>query len=98
MSADCENCGGTGIARYQNKHKEWLEQPCHMCELEQRIESAGVYRDATYSARTQDQLRELERWLGDAPCGQDYVLALRDVVDRWDANEATETTFPVRPA
>lgn len=51
---------------------------------------ATIYRDATYSQETQDVLRGLEAWLGHAVGGQGYVVALRDVLDRWDANDATE--------
>lgn len=54
-----------------------------------------VYRDATYSAETQDALEsllrrlELTNWAWD----ERHVPALRDVVQRWDANDATETIF-----
>lgn len=51
-----------------------------------------VYRDATYSAETQERLRELlgrltsvDGWLAD-PC----VHALSNVIERWDRNDATE--------
>lgn len=51
-----------------------------------------TYRDATYSAETQEQLRLLMESLDLG----DYVTkseraALRDVIARWDANDATET-------
>lgn len=51
-----------------------------------------VYRDAAYSAETQERLRELlgrltsvDGWNAD-PC----VHALADVVERWDHNDATQ--------
>jgi hypothetical protein len=53
------------------------------------------YRDATYSDETQEKLRALlarltsqDGWLfGDRG---DEIRALTTVVERWDANEATE--------
>lgn len=59
------------------------------------VDSTIVYRDATYSAETQDELRRLKTWLWlRGMNGNDSRMhALADVIDRWDANEATETTF-----
>lgn len=52
-----------------------------------------TYRDATYSAETQAKLKELLSWVGVTVGGQGYVGPLLDVIDRWDANEATEMVF-----
>jgi hypothetical protein len=54
-----------------------------------------TFRDATYSADTQELLRDLLRdltsqafWNTGARGKQ--IQALTDVVERWDANDATE--------
>ena len=64
-----------------------------------RIERTEVYRDATYTAATQADLRRLEQWLMfDAVPYKDaavFLPALRDVIDRWDGNGATELTLTV---
>ena len=50
-----------------------------------------TYRDSTYSAKTQELLRELLGELTTRPWNEDErVHALAEVVERWDANEATE--------
>ena len=51
-----------------------------------------TYRDATYSAETQELLRELlgELTSRDGWNADPRVHALGEVVERWDANEATE--------
>lgn len=41
LQGGCENCDFTGIVRWQNKRKEWFEQPCYMCELGRRIEASN---------------------------------------------------------
>ena len=53
---------------------------------------ARTYRDATYSAATQELLRELLAELTIRPGwnADPRVHALGEVVERWDANEATE--------
>jgi hypothetical protein len=53
------------------------------------------YRDATYSEETQDALCELLAWLTVQPLWNEgmsarRVYALTEVIERWDANEATE--------
>ena len=60
------------------------------------LELTTTYRDATYSAATQEHLRDLLAELTGRPGwnADPRVHALADVVERWDANDATETTFP----
>jgi hypothetical protein len=57
--------------------------------------TALEHRDATYSAPTQERLRALlaeltsqDGW--NAGARGEQVQALTDVVERWDANDATE--------
>jgi hypothetical protein len=66
------------------------------------VDNSTVYRDATYSARTQERLRQLlgrltsvSGW-NEGDRGEE-VQALTDVVQRWDANDATETIFNDEP-
>lgn len=53
-----------------------------------------VYRDATFSRETRDVLAEL---LADPDLNgliyDEEMAALRDVIARWDANDATETVI-----
>jgi hypothetical protein len=48
------------------------------------------HRDATYPADTQAKLIELHDWLVVRQLRPDLAPALRDVIDRWEANDATE--------
>ena len=57
--------------------------------------TAIAHRDATYSAVTQERLRSLLERLTSEPgwnAGKqaEHVYALTDVIERWDANDATE--------
>jgi hypothetical protein len=51
-----------------------------------------LYRDATFTRETRDKLADLREWLAEAQL-REWHDAVDDVVCRWDANEATETTF-----
>ena len=58
----------------------------------------STYRDATYSLETQERLRRLLEYVQAEDDGLDDVVhegvqALTDVIERWDANDATEVTF-----
>lgn len=53
---------------------------------------AIVMRDATYSAETQAELKILLALLERFKMWPEQAVALRDVVERWEANDATEFT------
>jgi hypothetical protein len=65
--------------------------------------SLDIYRDATFSAATRDQLDEARALMEnvakdvhpDTAAGMRPLIdAIEDVVARWDANDATEITVP----
>ena len=49
-----------------------------------------TYRDATITRQTRDALADLLAWLEREQKLGAWQIAVRDVVERWDANEATQ--------
>jgi hypothetical protein len=50
-----------------------------------------TYRDATITRQTRDNLADLLKWMeADPPVLGAWIFAVRDVIERWDANEATQ--------
>lgn len=64
-----------------------------MPEKEVPVVWPSAYRDATFSKETRDELEGLLRWLEVEYPPSPRHVALRDVIARWDANEATEITL-----
>lgn len=59
-----------------------------------KAEDTRIYRDATVSRKTRNDLGQLLEHLEEHQFLGAWQVAVRDVIDRWDNNEATEVRCP----